>query len=63
MDKITLGDIATVLAFVVAFGGSIVAIVAAIKKVLKKLFDEQFKAIVERLNKTDERIKSLDSDN
>ena len=63
MSEITLGDIATALAFLVALGGSIVAIVVAIKKVLKNLFDEQFKAIVERLNKTDERIKSLDSDN
>ena len=63
MDKITLGDLAAALAFLVALGGSIVAIVMAIKKVLKKLFDDQMKSIGERLDQTDKRIDRLDADN
>ncbi len=63
METITLGDIAATLAFIAALGGSIVSIVAAIKKVLKKLLDAQLATIIDRLNKTDERIERIDSDN
>ena len=57
MDKITLGEIATALAFLVALGGSIVAIITAFKKALKKLLDDQLKAIIDRLNRTDENSR------
>ncbi len=63
MGEITLNDLAGVLAFIAGLGGSIVAILAGIKKVLKKLFDEQLKGISIRLDKTDERIEKIDSDN
>lgn len=63
MGNLTLNDIATALAFIVAFGGSIVAIVAAIKKVLKKLLDEQLRTIINRLNTMDGKIDRLDSEN
>ena len=62
MDKITLGEIATALAFLVALGGSIVAIITALKKALKKLLDDQLKAIIDRLNRTDEKIAQIDTD-
>lgn len=63
MGEITLNDLAGFLAFIAGLGGSIVAILAGIKKVLKKLFDEQLKGISTRLDKTDERIEKIDSDN
>lgn len=63
MDKITLGDIATALAFIVAFGGSIVAIVAGIKKALKALLKEQMEEINKRMDKTDAKIDKVDYDN
>ena len=62
MDKITLGEIATALAFLVAFGGSIVAIITALKKALKQLLDDQLKTIIDRLNRTDEKIAQIDTD-
>ena len=63
MGAITLGDIATALAFVVALGGSIRAIVKAIKKALNGLFETQTKVITERLDKTDTALAKLDMDN
>lgn len=63
MGDITLNDIAGVLAFIAGLGGSIVAILAGIKKVLKKLFDEHMKGIGERLDKTDKAIEKIDTDN
>ena len=39
------------------------AIVVAIKKVLKKLLDSQLNTIIERLNRVDGNIAKLDSDN
>lgn len=63
MGAITLQDIATALAFLVALGGSIVAIVKAIKSILKKLFDEQTNGINERLDKVNKRLDKLDMDN
>ena len=63
MEKITLGEIAAALAFLVALGGSIVAIITALKKALKQLLDDQLKTIIDRLNRTDEKIAQLDSDN
>lgn len=63
MEQITLGDFAATLAFIAALGGSIVSIVAALKKVLKKLLDDQLATIIDRLNKTDDKISQLDSDN
>ena len=63
MSNITLGDIATALAFIVALGGSIGAVVKAIKKALQGMFDEQTKSINERLDKSDKAIAKLDMDN
>ena len=63
MGAITLQDIATALSFVVALGGSIVAIVKGVKSVLKKLLDEQTKSLATRLDKIDERLDKVDSDN
>ena len=60
MGALTLGDIATALAFVVALGGSIGAIVKAIKKALDGLFTQQTKVITERLDKTDAAVAKLD---
>ena len=37
MEQITLGDIATWAAFVVALGGSVAAIIKGVKKVVEKL--------------------------
>ena len=39
MEQITLGDIARVAAFVVAFGGSVWTIIRAIDKAVKKAFE------------------------
>lgn len=63
MEQITLGEIAKAVALLAGLGGSIVGILAGIKKILKKLFDEQLKSIGERLDKTDSRIDKIDSDN
>ena len=63
MGTLTLGDIATALAFVVALGGSIGAIVKTIKKALDGLFETQTKVITERLDKTDAAVAKLDMDN
>ena len=63
MEQITLGEIAKAVAFLVALGGSIVAILVWVKKILKKLFDEQLKSIGERLDKVDTRLGKLDMDN
>lgn len=38
MEQITLGDIESVLKFIIAFGGSISAIIVGVKKVVSKLF-------------------------
>lgn len=63
MGSLTLGDIAAALAFVVALGGSIGAIVKALKKALQGLFDEQTETINKRLDKTDAAVAKLDMDN
>lgn len=63
MGTLTLGDVAAALAFVVALGGSIGAIVKTIKKVLNGLFEEQTKNINARLDKSDAAIAKLDMDN
>ena len=63
MDKITLGDIATALAFLVTLGGSIVAIVAAVKKAMKALFKEQMEQIGKRLDQQEATIKKIDTEN
>lgn len=39
MEQITLGDIATWAAFVVALGGSVAAIIKGVKKVVEKLLE------------------------
>ena len=63
MGSLTLGDVAAALAFVVALGGSIGAIVKALKKALQGLFDEQTEEIGEKIDKQGEAIKRIDSDN
>lgn len=63
MGEITLGDIATALAFAVALGGSIGAVVNALKKALTKLFEDQTKEIGDKLDKQGDAIKRIDSDN
>lgn len=39
MEQITLGDIATWATFIAAFGGSVLAIVSGVKKVVEKLLE------------------------
>lgn len=63
MGEITLNEIGTILGAIAAVGGSIITIVKWLKKVLKKLFDEQTKSINERLDKVDTRLGKLDMDN
>lgn len=63
MGSLTLGDVAAALAFVVALGGSIGAIVRALKKALGSLFEEQTENINKRLDKTDANLAKLDMDN
>lgn len=63
MDKITLGDIATALTFLLAVGGAIVAIVAAIKKMMIALFKEQMEQIGKRLDQHEATIKNIDTEN
>ena len=63
MGAITLQDIASALAFIVALGGSIGAIVATMKKLLKKLFSEQTENINKRLDKQEDALNKLDQDN
>lgn len=45
MESITLGDIAKVLAFIVALGGSVLAIAKTILKGIKKSLDPLYKLI------------------
>lgn len=63
MGSITLSDISTALTFVLALGGSIVAIVTAIKKALKGLFKEQMDTISQRLDKQEAQIQKIDLEN
>ena len=63
MGEITLNEIGTILGAIAAVGGSVITIVKWLKKVLKKLFDEQTKSINERLDRVDDRLNKLDSDN
>lgn len=63
MEAITLSDISTALTFILALGGSIVAIVSAVKKALKGLFKEQMTEINRRLDKQEESIKKIDLEN
>lgn len=65
MEQITLGQIASFLAFVVALGGSITGIVAIVKKPFKKRDDEMKKFIaltvkteVDPIKETMARIES-----
>lgn len=60
MENITLGDISTALAFIVALGGSVAAIVGAVKKALKAMFAEQMKEISARMDKQEASIKKID---
>lgn len=63
VEQITLGDISAWLAFIVALGGSVAAIVGAVKKILKKLFDEQMTAINARMDAQEASIKKIDLEN
>ena len=63
MENITLGDISTALAFLVALGGSVAAIVGAVKKALRSMFDEQMKEINARMDKQEASIKKIDLEN
>ena len=63
MATLTLNDIASALAFIVAVGGSIGVIAKSMKKLLTKLFDEQTDSINKRLDKSDAAIAKLDMDN
>lgn len=63
MEQLTLEQIAKALAFVVGIGGSILTILKAVKGMLKKLLDEQTKSLATRLDKIDERLDKVDSDN
>ncbi len=63
MESLTLGGIAAALAFVVALGGSIVAIVRAIRKILQNLFQEQTVQINQRLDEQEKSIKKIDEEN
>ena len=63
MEQLTLEQIAQALAFVVGIGGSILTILKAVKGMLKKLLDEQTKSLATRLDKIDERLDKVDSDN
>ena len=63
MEQITLGDIATWAAFIAAFAGSVGTIVAAVRKTIKKLFDEQTKDINARLDRQEAAIKKVDLEN
>ena len=60
MEQITLGDISTALAFIVALGGSVAVIARTVVKALKKLFDEQTKSINARLDKLEADNKKTD---
>lgn len=63
MGEWTLEQIGAALAFIVGIGGSILTILKAVKGMLKKLLDEQTKNLVKRLDKIDERLDKVDSDN
>lgn len=49
MENITLGEISDILLFIVEFGGVIITIIVAMKKMLNK----QFKPITEKIDKLD----------
>lgn len=63
MEAITLSDISATLTFILALGGSVAAIIAGVKKVLKSLFKEQMENIGKRLDKQEEQIKKIDLEN
>ena len=63
MGEWTLEQVGAALAFIVGIGGSILTILKAVKSMLKKLLDEQTKSLVLRLDKIDERLDKVDSDN
>ena len=61
--EINLNDIASALGWIVGVGGSVTAICAWVRKMLKKLFDRQLEAIGKRLDKVDTRLDKIDGDN
>ena len=63
METLTLGDLATALAFLVALGGSIWAIVKSIKKALTAMFKEQTAEITRRMDRQEDTIKKIDMEN
>lgn len=63
METITLSDISTALTFLLALGGSVVAIVSSVKKALKGLFKEQMDEISKRLDQQEKSIQKIDLEN
>ena len=62
MEQITLGDIASVLAFVAALGGSIGVIVTALKKMFKKFTDKVSESLTARFDKQEAQLKEIKLD-
>lgn len=63
MGALTLNDVSVALAFVVGLGGSVVALVRAIRKILQTLFQEQTVQINQRLDKQEQSIQKIDEEN
>lgn len=60
IDSVTFGQIATALGILVAFGGSVAAFIAGLRKILNALFKEQLDRMDERFSKIEKRLDSVD---
>lgn len=60
IDNVTLGELAKWGAGLLALGGTIVGIIAGIKKVLRALFKESLDEIGKRFDKIEKRLDSVD---
>ena len=60
LDNVTIVELVAFLESVLKFGATIVAIAVAVKKILKKLMEEQAGEMKERFDKIDERFDKVD---
>ena len=60
--NITLEQVATALAWLVGVGGSLAAIVAFIRKMLKEFFKEQLAEMDHRFDRVEKRISDVDKE-
>lgn len=63
MKQITVVQLIEFIKYIVGAVAAISALLVGVKKILKKLFDEQMKAINERMDKQEASIKKTDLEN